>query len=282
MMHKTSKPWWGRRFLEALESFTDPGQLARGRQWLSAHRISQWEVRGTRVEAQIHGKPNPYYGVHQTPVQQTWLEFAPIPHEAWDEALAHIGSRAGFICRLLFNEMPDEIERPLEELGLSLLPGSALEMGSGCTCPCPPHEAPCRHVTALCLLLAGRLDQDPFLLFELRGLSRAELIRRLKASPLGAALASALDEVPDRPRPAASFFTRPLVRPLPEAVSPRGFWRGQRKLPAGVEPPVPAAVAGILIRKGGDYPRFWGREDSFVEVMESFYEQVRKKGKDWL
>lgn len=279
-MHKSSKPWWGRRFLEAVESYTEPGRMVRGRQWLSAHRFSHWEVRGTRVEAQIHGKPNPYYGVHQAPARETWLEFAPIPHEAWDEALAHIGSRAGFICRLLFNEMPDEIERPLAELGLSLLPRSPEEMSSGCSCPV--HEAPCRHVMALCLLLAGRLDQDPFLLFELRGLSRAELIQRLKATPLGTALASALDEAPGRPRPVDTFFTRPVVRALPEAVSPRGFWRGQRKLPAGVEPPSPAAVAGILVRKGGDYPRFWDQEESFVEVMEAFYEQVRKKGKDWL
>ena len=73
-----------------------------------------------------------------------------------------------------------------------------------------------------------------------------------------------------------------MPKPLPEAVDPRQFWRGQRKLPPGVEWPSPAAVSGILIRKGGDYPPFWDKDESFVEVMDEFYAQVRKKCKDWL
>lgn len=279
-MHKIGKTWWGRRFLEVLESYTEPGQMARGRQYLIGNRIGQWEIRGTRVEAQIRGKVNPYYGIHEAPTCTTEIEFAPIPDAAWDEALTLIGSRAGYISRLLFNEMPDEIERPLAELGVSLLPAHREEIISRCTCP--ELEIPCKHIAAIYYLLAGRLDQDPFLLFELRGLSRAELIQRLKVTPLGAALASALDAIPPEPQPAASFFTRPVAQALPDRVSPRDFWRGQRKLPAGVEPATPAAVSGILIRKGGDYPPFWDKDESFVEVMDAFYEQVRKKGKDWL
>ena len=279
-IHKMSKTWRGRRFLEVLESFTEAGRLARGRQYLSNHRVSRWEIRGNRVEATIRGKINPYYGIHEVPVYDTWLTFTPIPHEAWDEALSLIGSRAGYISRLLFNEMPDEIERPLSELGVNLLPSNQADVASGCSCP--DYENPCKHVAALYLLLAGRLDQDPFLLFELRGLSRAELIQRLRATPLGTALASALDEAPPPPQSAASFFTRPVEQALPDKVSPRTFWRGQRKLPAGVEPPPPAAVSGILIRKGGDFPPFWDKDESFVEVMDAVYEQVRKKGKDWL
>ena len=279
-MHKSSKTWWGRRFLQVVESLAEPGRLERGRQYLGAHRISDWEVSGNRVVARFRGKVNTYYGAQEAPVYEAWIEFTPIPHDAWDEALALIGSRAGYISRLLFNEMPDEIERPLSELGVSLLPGSRDEIAARCSCPEP--EAICRHVAALYLLLAGRLDQDPFLLFELRGLSRSELIQRLKNTALGAALASSLDEAPARPQPAASFFTRPMAQPLPERMTPRQFWRGQRKLPAGVEPPPAAAVAGILIRKGGDYPPFWSKDESFVEVMSAFYEQVRHKGKDWL
>ena len=277
---KMSKTCWGRRFLEVLESFTEAGRLARGRQYLGSHRVSRWEILGNRVEATIRGKLNPYYGIHEVPVYDTWLQFTPIPHEAWDEALSLIGSRAGYISRLLFNEMPDEIERPLAELGVNLLPSSQSEVASGCSCP--DYENPCKHVAALYLLLAGRLDQDPFLLFELRGLSRSELIQRLRATPLGTALASALDEARPQPQSADTFFTRPVEKALPESISPRPFWRGQRKLPAGVEPPPPAAVSGILIRKGGDFPPFWDKDESFVEVMDAFYEQVRKKGKDWL
>ena len=67
-IHKMSKTWWGRRFLEVLESFTEAGRLARGRQYLSNHRVSRWEIRGNRVEATIRGKINPYYGIDEVPV----------------------------------------------------------------------------------------------------------------------------------------------------------------------------------------------------------------------
>ena len=279
-MNKPGKTRWGQRLLQVLETHTEPGRLTRGKQYLSDHRISEWTVSGTRVEARIRGKINLYYGVQEPPVYDTWLLFQPVADPAWSEALALIGSRAGYISRLLFNEMPDEIEQPLQALGVSLLPQDAADIDYGCSCPDP--ETPCKHIAALFYLLAGRLDQDPFLLFELRGLSRAELIQRLRVTPLGTALASALDEVPAQPEPAGSFFTRPLTRPLPATVAPVQFWRGQRKLPSGVEPPTPAAVSGILIRKGGDNPPFWDRPDSFVEVMDAFYEHVRKKSKDWL
>ena len=279
-MSPAGKTWWGRRFIEGLETFTETGRLARGRQYLSGHRILRWNQAGGRVEATVRGRVSPYFGVYEEPVYETSIVFRPIPDAAWNDAIALIGGRAGFLSRLLVAEMPDEIEKPLAELGVSLLPRGRADLTTHCTCP--DAENPCKHLAGLYFLLASRLDQDPFLLFELRGLSRAELARRLKSTPLGAALAAALTEEPPELRPARAFFSRPEPVPLPDTVSPREFWRGGRHLPPGVEPPEPAAVTGILIRKGGDYPPFWDKDQSFVEVMDAFYEQVRKKARDWL
>lgn len=279
-MTKAGKTWWGRCFLEGLESFIEPRRLARGKQYLSSHRISRWQVLGNAVVARVRGQVNPYFGIYEEPLYETRIEFAPIPAAAWDEAIRHIGAKAGYLSRLLFNEMPDEIEQPLAELGLSLLPRGRQELLMRCSCP--DSESPCKHLAGLFYLLAGRLDHDPFLLFELRGLSREELIGRLKATPLGSALASALVAEPGELKPATSLFTRPEPLAAPETVAPREFWRGRRRLPGGIEAPPPAAVPGILIRKGGDSPPFWDKDESFVEVMEAFYEQVKKKAKDWL
>jgi uncharacterized Zn finger protein len=279
-MTKHSKAWWGRRFIEALESFHDPARLARGRQYLGSQRIAQWRAQGSRVEARIRGRISPYYGAYEEPVYDTSLEFLPIPDAAWREAVRHIGGKAGFVCRLLFNEMPDEIEQPLAELGLSLLPQGKRDFQARCSCQ--ETEQPCTHVAGLCYLLAAKLDQDPFLLLELRGLPHPELARQLQATPLGAALAPALCEEFKPPVPSQSFFHRPEELAAPETVSPRDFWRGAKRLPPGVEPPQPAAVPGILVRKGGDYPPFWDKDESFVEVMDAFYEQARKQAKEWM
>jgi uncharacterized Zn finger protein len=275
-----AKTWWGKRFIEGLEEFTEPQSLARGRPYLGSHRVENLRIEGNGVEARVRDRSNPYSGIYEEPAYLTRVEFVPIPEAAWIQAIGAIGQRAGCVARLLFNEMPDEVERALAGEGLSLLPRNPGDVAARCSCA--ESENPCRHVAGLYLLIAARLDHDPVLLFELRGLSRAELVRRLEDTPLGSALASALTEEPAEPRPAESYFTRPLPVALPETVSPRDFWRGAKRLPAGVEPPQSAAVPGILVRKGGDYPPFWDKEDSFVEVMSLFYEQVRKKAKDWL
>ena len=32
----------------------------------------------------------------------------------------------------------------------------------------------------------------------------------------------------------------------------------------------------MLIKKGGDFPAFWQKQNSFIEVMEDFYVRMRK------
>ena len=64
-------------------------------------------------------------------------------------------------------------------------------------------------------------------------------------------------------------------------MPPEEFWRGNKRLPEQIEPATPPAVAALNIKKGGDFPEFWNRDNSFIEAMELFYEAVRKKGKAW-
>jgi hypothetical protein len=44
---------------------------------------------------------------------------------------------------------------------------------------------------------------------------------------------------------------------------------------------LPPAVPALLIKKGGDYPGFWTKENSFIETMEAIYEAIRKRSKQW-
>lgn len=279
-MSHVGKVWWGRRFLERLQAHTVTGRLARGKHQPNGRRITDWRITGRRVAATGSSRSGRYYGGTEAQVFQSALEFPPIPSTAWDEVIHHIGGRAGLLSQLLLGEMPSAIEEPLAELGLSLLPQSIQELGPQCSCH--ERDLPCTHLASLCRLLADRLDRDPFLLFELRGLPRSDLARRLRATPLGHALAAALTETPDAPEPRSSYFTRPEPRPVPDSVTVRDFWRGGKPLPPNPEPPTTAAVPAILIRKGGDYPPFWEQQRSFVETMDAFYEQVRKRAKDWL
>jgi uncharacterized Zn finger protein len=276
---KNVRTWWGKKYIEALEGFIDAGRLARGKGYANESRIKQWAMEGNCISAEIRGNANPYFGVYKEPLYQTRIELRPIDAGDWKEVIRQLGSQAAFISRLLLNEVPDNIEEPFEDLGLHLLPRNMKDLKTRCSCP--DYANPCKHIAGLDYFIAAKLDQDPFLLFELRGLPRAELSRQLLETPLGRALSQAMS-MEELPLPvSASFFTRPLAQAFPGTWSPEDFWRGPMRLPEQVEPATPPSVAALTVKKGGDYPEFWARDNSFIEAMEAFYEAVRKRSKEW-
>ena len=45
-----------------------------------------------------------------------------------------------------------------------------------------------------------------------------------------------------------------------------------------MEPLSENSVSAIMVKKQGDFPAFWERDNSFIEAMETLYEQVNTKG----
>lgn len=275
-MATLGKTWWGQRFIAALEGFTDQGRLQRGRGYSGESRILAFAIADGLVTATVRGNINPYYGVYKEPRYQTRIRMVPLPPADWDRAIAHLGSNAALIAKLLLNEMPDNIDAAFAGVKLSLLPRSRQDFALT-ECSCPDYANPCKHIAGVYYRLAGQLDRDPFLLFELRGISRERLHQALSTTPLGRALAPLTADQPTEVAAAESFYTRPLARHTPPDY--RTFWQGNKRLPGEIEPATPAAVTALLIKKGGDFPPFWDKEGSFIEVMEALYQRVREKNK---
>lgn len=210
---------------------------------------------------------------------QTKLALKAISTKDWKSLIRHFGSRAAFVSRLLLNEVPDNIEKPFQALDLHFLPHSARDMTTSCSCP--DYYNPCKHIAGLCYFLAALLDRDPFLLFELRGLEREELFRQLRATPLGKALALSQEQNALALSPAESFFTRPQALLPTEPADSRTFWEGKKRLPDLPENASAAHIPALLVKKGGDFPEFWDKNQSFPSAMEGVYEAIRKRAKEW-
>jgi uncharacterized Zn finger protein len=41
-------------------------------------------------------------------------------------------------------------------------------------------------------------------------------------------------------------------------------------------------IPAILVKKQGDFPPFWSRDNSFVDVMEELYERIKSKNRNVL
>ena len=188
-MSQFSKTWWGKRFIEALESFSDSARLGRGRSYAKNNKIKEYKITNGKITAKVRGSINPYFGVYKEPLYTTEIAFTPISEANWKKAIAHISSQASFVSKLLMNEMPDNIEEAFAQLNLHLLPYSRKDFQTSCSCP--DWSNPCKHIAGVYYLVAASLDQDPFLLLEMRGLKREKLHQELSLSPLGKILSSA-------------------------------------------------------------------------------------------
>jgi uncharacterized Zn finger protein len=279
-MVKLSRSWWGQKFIAALEPLSDSGRLSRGRSYANGNKVKSFEIKGGIVTAKVRGTVNPYFGVYKEPLYTTVIEFQPISAAKWAAAIALIASKASLISRLLLNEIPENIEDSFALLGLNLLPGGGKDFKSHCSCP--DWGNPCKHVAGVYYLVAAELDRDPFLLFELRGLSRDDLLKELAKSPLGQALSAELQLEQRPPESVSSYYTRPVTKAVGAVASLSDFWHGSKRLPQTIDPLPQTVVAGIPIKKQGDYPAFWNRDNSFIEAMETLYEQVRTKNQNVL
>jgi uncharacterized Zn finger protein len=273
-MAKMSRTWWGQKFIDAIEKLTDAGRLSRGRSYSGPGRILNFDIEGGLVMAQIRGNVNPYFGVHKEPRYNTVIDFEPISRAKWAAVIALMGSKASLISRLMLNEIPENIEDSFAMLGMHLLPASKHDFHTQCSCP--DWSNPCKHVAGLYYRIAAEVDRDPFLLFALRGLPRDELLAQLAQTPLGQALAAELSAEQQPPRPCDRYFTAPQSQPVGD-LSLKNFWQGEKRLPATLEVATPSPVSAVLVKKQGDFPEFWHRDNSFIEVMEGLYDYVKTK-----
>jgi hypothetical protein len=120
--------------------------------------------------------------------------------------------------------MPAEIEDVFAGCGTPLFPRTARDLEM--TCSCPDWEVPCKHLAAVCYVLAEAFDDDPFALLAWRGKGRDDLLAALRQLTGGrdAGGTRPVIDVADRPlaEAAAAFWASPLsparLRALPPAV----------------------------------------------------------------
>jgi uncharacterized Zn finger protein len=173
-MNKAGTTWWGQRWLEALEHVLrgDSGRLSRGRTYARAGRTHDLEIIAGKVSARVTGSRVTPYEVR--------IELAQLPDSTWDLAIAGMAQKAQFSAELLAGTMPERIDEVFRPAKSSLFPQHRQELVTSCSCP--DSGDPCKHVAATHYLLGEALDRDPFLLFELRGRTKAQVLAALRAA----------------------------------------------------------------------------------------------------
>lgn len=275
------RTWWGNKFIDALTRFMDEGRLSRGRGYASDHRILKFDIIDHTITATVRGNVNPYFGVYKEPKYKTEITIKPIEADKWPIILKRIVKNVSFVSSFIMNEMPDNIESVFAEEKLSFLPISRKDIVSDCSCP--DYANPCKHIAGVYYRLAAILDENPFLLFQLRGLPLPQLMLELQKSELGKALYQELASSDDIAIPNDDTFFTPIETiKIPKNTTQNDFWFYNASQPATSEVPTSNQLRGILIKKNGDFPSFWNKQQSFASAMSEVYTFLQKKNKSIL
>jgi len=181
--------WWSKRWIEVLESLSMGTRLTRGRSYARQGQVISIDIEPGVVKAKVQGsRPKPY---------NIKIQLRPLSDQDWEEATEAMAAQAIFAAKLLAGEMPTNIEEAFHAVKLSLFPTAAKDLVTDCSCP--DWANPCKHIAAVYYLLAERFDEDPFLIFKLRGRTKDEIIQALREKrtetlPVESAAPSASDD----------------------------------------------------------------------------------------
>ena len=166
----SGRSWWAKEWMRRLEAMGLRGRLGRGKNYALSGQVVSMEIDGSRVVAKVQGtRPDPY---------ESTLRFRQPEGEAHARIVAAIRREPMLVARLLADDLPQEVERLFRAEGCDLLPGGKLGPGTydmTTACGCPDYANPCKHTSAVLLILGEEVARRPLTLLELRGIHPEEL-----------------------------------------------------------------------------------------------------------
>lgn len=194
-----AKNWWAQRWIAALERLVDSGRLSRGRSYARQGQVLSIDETKAGIAARVQGSMRIPYKIS--------IKMNHLTDAEWDKVIDALAEQAIFTAQLLAGEMPQDIEQAFERAKVSLLPSKRGDLETDCSCP--DYSNPCKHIAAAHYILGERFDEDPFLIFRLRGRTQEQVMQELRKRRAGS------DE-------AAEDEAEEMVIPLEEQIE--SFW----------------------------------------------------------
>lgn len=160
-----AKSWWGRAWCDNLERYADyESRLDRGKRYVKTGAVIDLSITKGRIQAKVQGSRKTPYKVE--------IRISPLSEERCQEILQTCGKRVETLEKLLAGDFPEELKELFTQRG-GLFPSSR-EISFSCSCP--DWALMCKHVAAVLYGIGARLDENPSLFFELRGIEMGRFI----------------------------------------------------------------------------------------------------------
>ena len=240
--------------MEKMERLAEPKRFAEGAKYARTGFLPAIRFDGRTVAARVQVPHEPPYMVR--------ISFDPFSHEQWECLLAEVRDRNALASSISSGDLPLEIQTAFSKARLRFMPERYVDLHLECACP--DWLKPCKHLVAVWLKFARDFDHDPFLVFELRGLKRDELIAILhNRRPAAIPEPEETDAAEEFPEIAVPMELAALP------ADPEAFWS------APALPAAPPESPGRLLLDDDVFERLenWpGVESQFHQIYDSVYE----------
>ncbi|WP_373484996.1 SWIM zinc finger family protein [Acetobacterium malicum] len=163
-----AKTWWGKAWNKNLESYADySNRIGRGRSYVRQGAVLHLKIDSGTIHALVQGSTAKPYQVE--------IGIDPLDEKTWKQITALCNRRIESLEQLVSGKFPKELERLFTTRQEGLFPAPE-EIHFHCSCP--DSARLCKHVAAVLYGAGARLDQNPMLLFSLRKMPVAELIKK--------------------------------------------------------------------------------------------------------
>lgn len=163
-----AKNWWGKAWNLNLESYADFGnRIARGKSYVRSNAVLDLKISRGLILAKVQGSRSKPYEVE--------IKIDALDNKKWEQVTALCNHRIDSLEQLVEGKFPKELEVLFTDRKYGMFP-SPKEIHFDCSCP--DWASMCKHVAAVLYGVGARLDVNPMLFFELRGLDGQELVRK--------------------------------------------------------------------------------------------------------
>lgn len=159
------KNWWGKAWCSNLEQYADyENRLDRGKRYVRTGAVLDLKIKKGRILARVQGTRKVPYKVE--------IHISPLSEEKCQNIIEKCGRKMENIEELMSGNFPVEMQELFQ--GKDGFFPTPKEISFQCSCP--DWALMCKHVSAVLYGVGVRLDEQPLLFFELRGIDVGRFI----------------------------------------------------------------------------------------------------------
>jgi uncharacterized Zn finger protein len=161
-----TRTFWGKAWCENLERYSDfSNRLPRGRTYVRNGSVLDLRIDPGRVQALVSG----------TEIYRVEVGVSAVPKRRWSAICSDCAGAIDTLVELLQGRFSKGVMERICRQATGLFPAPA-EIKLSCSCP--DWATMCKHVAAVLYGIGARLDEQPELLFRLRGVEERDLVAK--------------------------------------------------------------------------------------------------------